>query len=208
MNQKHDIETLLDQLMDVHMSPEQRRQVEDRLMEDSAFKDLSHIKRMERVRQILHEIAKDAPAFNQPDFMWSRVKARIANEKISHRSWSDRLGIWFSLPRLAWAIVILMIVGAAFQMIPRSRYGDIWQVYSFKPEVTATAYNSKAGNATVIWVAGMDEYPSEFGQIWEVYTYKSEVTATAYNSNSGNATVIWISGMDYEENPLNAGFSL
>lgn len=39
---------------------------------------------------------------------------------------------------------------------PPPRFCEIWQVYSFTPNVSATTYNSTSGNATIIWVSGMD----------------------------------------------------
>ena len=103
--------------------------------------------------------------------------------------------------RVTIVLVLSAIVGVVI-FLSTSRpsfFGKVLSVYSFKPEVTATAYDSTLGNATVIWVSGMDEYPSEFGQIWDVYSFKPDVVATAYDSTYGNATIIWVSGMDDEE---------
>lgn len=36
------------------------------------------------------------------------------------------------------------------------QFCEIWQVYSFTPNVSATTYNSASGDATIIWVSGMD----------------------------------------------------
>jgi hypothetical protein len=37
-----------------------------------------------------------------------------------------------------------------------SRFGEIWQVYSYKKDVSVTAYDSDRGDATIIWVDGVD----------------------------------------------------
>ena len=89
-----------------------------------------------------------------------------------------------------------------FQVVkPSGNFGEIWQVYTYKPEVSATAYNSKSGNATVIWVSDFTDTPKEFGEIQQVYTFKPDVSATAYQSQKGGATIIWVSGMDDEPSP-------
>lgn len=81
------------------------------------------------------------------------------------------------------------------------RFGRILNVYSFKPEVTATAYNSKSGNATIIWLSGVDGRPPEFGEIWRVWSFRHGVTATVYDSPAAGASIIWLSGADDEESP-------
>jgi hypothetical protein len=55
--------------------------------------------------------------------------------------------------------------GAVANTGTSSHFGEIWQVYSFKPEVTATTYESRAGNATIIWVSGMDYMDETGGQM-------------------------------------------
>lgn len=110
------------------------------------------------------------------------------------------------LPQAVWLALVFLLLGMVMALwVTRpadapsgSGFGKILQVYSFKPEVSATAYESKTGNATVIWLSGMDEGSAQ-GPIWQVYSFSPEVSATAYESKTGNATVIWLSGMDDEK---------
>jgi hypothetical protein len=105
---------------------------------------------------------------------------------------------------LRWAVAVSAILCVGFLAWSASPaktqkpmlFSKILQVYSFTPEIAATAYNSRDGNATIIWLSGIDEWPSEFGQIWQVYSFTPEIAATTYNSRDGNATIIWLSGMD------------
>ena len=115
----------------------------------------------------------------------------------------------FSLTSLGWIIACVVVfiggVTAWFISTPKrpspTDFGKVLQVYSFKPEVTATTYNSKLGDATIIWLSGMEEHPAEFGQIWRVYSFSPGVIATIYDSSSAGASIIWLSGMDDEETP-------
>ncbi|MDD2710149.1 MAG: hypothetical protein PHV34_19370 [Verrucomicrobiae bacterium] len=64
--------------------------------------------------------------------------------------------------RLMWVpLVVMLIMGGLIWFLRPvarngSQFGEIWQVYSFHPKVSATTYESKQGNATIIWVSGMD----------------------------------------------------
>ena len=86
-------------------------------------------------------------------------------------TWREQLQKWFDL-RLALAFVAAALIGIGAagvwlrsHKLPPSapQFGEIWQVYSFHPDVSATAYNSPSGNATIIWISGMDyeESPSK-----------------------------------------------
>ncbi len=202
-------------LMDADLTDEQRKELEAWLR---AGPESDSLKRAETISRFLKEIAEETPAFDQPDYVWSRVKALIAEEENLLHRWPDRLWRMWTMPRLAWAtsgfMVVLMGLVMWWPRMPEpgnfaqisnhqkpSQFGEIWQVYSFKPEVTASTYDSRAGDATIIWLSGIDEPHSRFGEIWQVYSFKPEVTATAYNSYLGDATIIWLSGMDYEESP-------
>ena len=106
---------------------------------------------------------------------------------------------------LRWVVIVsfLFILGLGFWFFrphseKPSEFGKVLQLYTFKPEVSATAYNSKVGNATIIWLSDLQDSTSAFGEIWQVYTFKPGVIATSYQSERGDATIIWISGMDDE----------
>lgn len=109
--------------------------------------------------------------------------------------------VWLALFFLLLGMVVALWMTHSREAPPKSNFGKILQIYSFKPEVNTTVYESKAGNATVIWMSGMDESFTQ-GPIWQVYSYSPEVSATAYESKAGNATVIWMSGMDNERQRL------
>ncbi len=103
---------------------------------------------------------------------------------------------------LALAGVVALILSAPVKTRPFGDFGKIWQLYSFNPNVSATAYDSKNGKATIIWLSGMDEssFATASGQIWSVYSFATNVNATAYDSKPAGATIIWLSGMDNETN--------
>ncbi len=61
--------------------------------------------------------------------------------------------------------IVVVCIAKLWPSEPRSEKGpaqfsEMWQVYTFRPEVSATSYNSKSGNATIIWVSGIDVDPS------------------------------------------------
>jgi hypothetical protein len=186
-------------LMDADLTDQQRAELEKRLESSRDF-ECEKI-----IRDYLHEMGKEYPAADQPDFMWSKIKERIQKEPSREPRRSQSI---FGLPKWSWAFASSILVALGIMVlwpakevkkeVQTSTYGQIHGVNTFSTDVSATAYESTSGNATVLWVNGFekDNPSSSFGEIWEVHSYKPEVTATAYESRSANATVIWISGMD------------
>jgi len=162
-------------LMDADLTDEQRKELEAWLR---AGPESDSLKRAETISRFLKEIAEETPAFDQPDYVWSRVKALIAEEENLLHRWPDRLWRMWTMPRLAWATSGFMVVLMGLVM---------WWPRMPEPGNFAQISNHQK--------------PSQFGEIWQVYSFKPEVTATAYNSYLGDATIIWLSGMDYEESP-------
>lgn len=76
------------------------------------------------------------------------------------------------------------------------RFSKLWEVYSYSTNVAATAYESKRGGATVIWISGADDLMDPYGQVWNVYSFTNSVTASVYDSSRAGATIIWLSGAD------------
>jgi hypothetical protein len=139
--------------------------------------------------------------------MWSRVQALIEEGKAQPISWRDRFEEWVFSPVVRWGFASLLAIGVGLTFLwPRpgeslkmSKFGEIWKVYTYQKDVSVTAYDSKAGDATVVWVSDLQEHHfSDYGEIWKVYTYKPEVYATAYQSEKADATIIWVSGVDDE----------
>jgi hypothetical protein len=212
-------------LMDADLTADQRSELEKRLRSNP--EDLSDFECEKMIHAYFQEIGKEVPAVaNHPDFLWSQVKARIEKEGDDRKAQS-RVG-WnaiFSFPRFALSFAaVALIFGIVLyrshptpqqtvmvaensvnnnnsqntKTEPKSTYDTIRQVQT-SSDLNATTYDSKSGNATVVWVSGaLDNSPSQFGEILEVHSYSPEVSATTYNSDSGNATVIWVSGMDYQ----------
>ena len=75
-------------------------------------------------------------------------------------------------------------------------FSKLWEVYSYSTNVAATAYESKRGGATVIWVSGADDLMDPYGEVWNVYSFTNSVTASVYDSTRAGATIIWLSGTD------------
>jgi hypothetical protein len=202
MTRKFNSEEWLDLLLDGKLSTEEARQFETWLNTHPDAKALS-IEKEREVRRLLNQLGKDTPAFQNSQFMWSQVKGSI-QKNTRPESFIERI---FGIPR--WTIGIasvatilcLLVVTAHRHDEKKSDFGNISSLYSFHPHVSATSYPSTSGNATIVWLTGLDDYPSEFGQIWQLYSFKPDVTATSYDSASGNATIIWVSGMDDEKGP-------
>lgn len=126
-----------------------------------------------------------------PSYPWWKL---FKNKPFSNRR------KWFVMITVLLPFVGLVLWFALSSKIFRStKFGTISQICSFTPEVTATTYNSKPGNATVLWLSGMDEPPLEFSQVWQAYSFKRSVTATVYDSAPGGATIIWLSGIDHDQ---------
>ncbi len=212
MPKKFNTDEWVSLLMDADLTPEQPEQWESRLIANSDVETLSTVRRARMVRGLMKEMADETPAFNNPDFMWSRVKKSIVEEGTRQNpSWKDRFEEIFGLPDRMWAVTasLVLVIGLAvwFARPPgdkeSSRFGEILEVIGFNPEATATAYHSRAGKVTVIWIAGVDEYLLPFGEIRAVHSLRPEVSVRAYNSVEGGATIIWTSGMDDEVDPRN-----
>lgn len=217
------IDKWIHQLMDADLSPEQRSGLEQRLR--SSPEAATDLDKEQIIRKYLREIGKESVLPDRPDFMWSQVKRQIQQSTPERKSSSSRFSI-FAFPYLPWAFAsLVLIAGAAYwfsntsservkiQQLVMNRaahqgYGEISGVETFSSDVSATSYESRSGNATVVWVNGFDREtsPSKFGEIWEIHSYKPDIIATSYESSSGNATVIWVSGTDSDDSGKTAVF--
>jgi hypothetical protein len=205
---ERDKEELLDLLMDTQLSPEQIREVEQKLKKVPNIDHLPSIEKMALIRKTLQEMGMNKPTPPSPNFMWQSVRTSIQSEaKKPRSSLLESVRSLFTLPRWQWAAaVIALFVGLMiFQnKTSKPQFGNILDVYSFSPDVTATAYNSTSGDATIIWISGLSDIKedSKFGEIWQVYSYKKDVSVTAYDSDGGDATIIWVDGVDTDSTSL------
>jgi hypothetical protein len=96
-------------------------------------------------------------------FLGPTISNRHQPEAALMNHFSSQQG--FSIPRwlavVGLAILLVVAVSTVWVLLhpPQARvaqFGQIWQVYSFSPKVSATTYNSPSGGATIIWVSGMD----------------------------------------------------
>lgn len=181
-------------LLDGELKPSQIRELETWL---SSCDDETSRRRVLAIRQIVAGFSKH-PHDTTSGGIWSRVRATMDGTGAGLAP--DRTPRYRVAGLIACAILLAFGLGWMIRSQPprpsQPGFGKILDLYSFNPDVAATAYNSKSGNATIIWVSGMDEDPTHFGQIWHVYSFKPGVTATSYDSEKAGATIIWVSGMD------------
>ncbi len=189
-------------LLDGNLTPGQLEELETWMTETSGKGNMS-MNRIQAIQKLLYELADDPSTSSQPGLVWRRVKTIMDREELTIHP-SDTMKNSALVPIIAGLVCCCVALGIgiywwnqAHPPAPASDgYGKILSLYSFKPDVAATTYESKSGGATIIWLSGADEYPSQFGEIWKVYSFKPEVTATAYDSEKAGATIIWVSGMD------------
>ncbi len=209
MKQKFDADEWINLLLDGNLKPEQRKQLEAWLVTDPGVETHAALRRAKVVNALLKEIAAETPDLKNPERMWQQIRQKI-EQGPAQVSWKERILDWFSSDRwmlptaTAFATASLVVALGYFWLRAHPRQSQFTQVdgvKGFGAEVSATSYDSKSANATVVWVSGFDKSPSQFGQIWQVYSFRPEVSATAYESEKGNATVIWISGLDDSMDP-------
>lgn len=101
------------------------------------------------------------------------------------------------LVALAFALGLCALVAwSGLRHRAQRGFSKLWEVYSYSTNVAATAYESKRGGATVIWVSGADDLMDPYGQVWNVYSFTNSVTTSVYDSTRAGATIIWLSGAD------------
>jgi len=204
MKKKFNADEWINLLLDGNLSDEQRKQIEAWLVTDPAAHTQMSLRHTKVINKLIQQIAAETPDLKDSQQLWARIRERIQEEAPVQKTWRDRLDWWFSfnrwaMPTATFATASLVLGLGIFWFVHAkpapSQFTQIAQVQS-QPNISATAYQSKSGNATVVWVSGFDKSASEFGQIWQVYSFRPDVTATAYDSEQGNATVIWVSGLD------------
>lgn len=205
---ERDKDELLDLLMDTKLSPEQIQKIEHQLKKVPDVEKLSSIEKVALIRKTLQEMGMNKPASPNPDYMWQSIRASIQHESKQPKStFMEKLRGALTLPRWQWAAAVFaLFIGLMifWNKTSESQFGNILNVYSYSPEITATAYNSTSGEATIIWISGLSDMrdESKFGEIWEVYSYKKDVSVTSYESDRGDATIIWVDGVDTDSTSL------
>ena len=194
-------------LLNGNLSPAQLKQLEAWLTEP-AGKGASSLLRVQAIQEVLREMASAPSTITDPDRVWTRIESAMTRKTLSASSLErdQRSNLVPLLASLTCCCVVLVLCilwwNRSHPPTPTAgNFGKILQLYSFKPDVTATAYNSKSGGATIIWMSGLGEEASQFGEIWKVYSFKPEITATSYDSDQAGATIIWVSGMDDMPSP-------
>jgi len=112
---------------------------------------------------------KNADFFNHQ--LMQRIKADQAAGMSSKRGAAFQIGsLFLSLSRMAWAGAACLLIALVLfaTMIPGARrsnptpgqyMAEILNAHTDDPTITASAFHSKAGNVTVLWLDGLNYLP-------------------------------------------------
>lgn len=112
-----------------------------------------------------------APALANPDFFNIQLQQRIAAGSTQIREGARRTWSFWTLPRMAWAGVLsLLIAGAFFKvMIPPSvthetspYFAQVVESWPGDPSISARTVYSPEDNVTVLWLDGLEPIPADY----------------------------------------------
>lgn len=123
-----------------------------------------------KLRALLRE-HPTAPPLANADFFNLQLQQRIAAETPRARKPERRAWSFWTLPRLAWAGALsLLIAGALYKaLIPATvtydsapYFAQVVEAWPADPGISATTVYSPEDNVTVLWLEGLDPLPAGY----------------------------------------------